>query len=410
MTRVPNPPTYHPGPAAQPVPAEEIRGRIERFRRALRDRGVAGALLTHRPDRFYLAGTTQEGFLWIPSAGEPELWILRDPTRAARESPVRVVPVGSGRDLWQRTARAVGEGAVGIAADVMPAAWLGRLGSDRWEDVAPDLLGLRRRKTPWERERMAGVGRTVARVYEYGAARLRPGVTEAVFAAELFAEAVRWGHEGRLWSRGTFEAYPWHVVAGPNTLAAGAVDTPMPGVGRSPAFPVGASDRPIHEAEPVVVDFGISVGGYQTDQTRTFCLGPAPAWLADLHRALLDVHRTAAALLRPGVQAGEVFEAALRRAEALGIEGYLGPPERRCRFVGHGVGIETVEPPLIAEGSREVLAEGDTIALEPKAVVPGLGGAGVEDTFLVTADGPVRLTPMPQELWGVERGPTTGDP
>ncbi|WP_459942422.1 MULTISPECIES: M24 family metallopeptidase [Deferrisoma] len=394
-------PQYHRAPGPQGVPPGEVRDRTERFRRGLVAAGLVGALVTHRPDRYYLAGTTQEGFLWVPAAGDPALWILRDPGRARAESPVPVEPVASGRELWDRARRAAGEGPVGIVAEVFPASWLARIGTDRWADVGPLLAGLRRRKSAWEVERMREAGRLVARVYEHAAATLRPGVTEAEWAGELLGRAMAWGHEGWLWSRGPFEAYPWHVVSGPNTLAAGAVDTPMPGVGRSAAFPVGAGDRPIEPGEPVVVDFGVSLAGYQTDQTRTFCLGRPPGWLRDLYDALLEVHRTAAALLRPGVSAGEMFEAARRRAEELGIEGYLGPPERRCRFVGHGVGLETVEAPLIAEGSSEVLREGDAVALEPKAVLPGLGGCGVEDTFLVTADGPVRLTPMPQALWVV---------
>ena len=383
------------------MPPREVGARIRRFQELLGARGAAGALVTDRTDRYYLTGTAQQGALWVPSAGEPVLWVLRDPDRAARETPLPVDPVPSGRDLWARARRAAEEGLPGIVADTFPAAWLGRLGLDGgrpWVDVSRELLEVRRRKSPWEVERMAAAATVAARVYEHAAEVLRAGMTEAELGGLLFARAMALGHEGFLASRGPFQAYSWHVVAGPGTLEAGAVDTPMPGTGRSPAFPVGAGDRPIRRGEPVVVDFGVSVWGYQTDQTRTLCVGPPPEWLREAHAAVLEVHRAVEARLVPGVTAGEVFRAGAEAAKRAGLEGYLGPVDRRCRFVGHGVGLETVEPPILAEGSGEALRAGDALAVEPKAVVPGLGGVGVEDTYLLGPDGPRRLTTMPWEL------------
>ncbi len=383
------------------VPAGEVLGRVRRFQERLAARGATGALVTDRTDRYYLTGTAQQGALWVPAAGEPVLWVLRDPGRAAAETPLEVEPVAAGRDLWDRARRAAKGGLPGLVADTFPAAWLGRLGLDGgrpWVDVSRDLLEVRRRKSPWEVERMAAAGAVAARVYEHAAEVLRPGMTEAELGGLLFARAMALGHEGLLASRGPFQAYSWHVVAGASTLEPGAVDTPMPGTGRSPAFPVGAGDRPIRRGEPVVVDFGVSVWGYQTDQTRTLCVGAPPAWLREVHAALLEVHRAVEARLVPGVTAGEVFRAGTEAAVRAGLRGYLGPPERRCRFVGHGVGLETVEPPIVAEGSAEILREGDTLAVEPKAVVAGLGGVGVEDTYVLGPDGPRRLTTMPWDL------------
>ncbi len=394
-----------PGPAQGQgggrVPAREVLERVRRFQERLAGRGAAGALVTGRTDRYYLTGTAQEGSLWVPSQGDPVLWVLRDPGRAARETPLPVEPVAAGRDLWARARRAVGQGLPGIVADVFPAAWLGRLGLDGarpWVDVSPDLLEVRRRKSPWEVERMAAAAAVAARVYEHAAEVLRPGMTEAELGGLLFARAMALGHEGFLASRGPFQAYSWHVVAGAGTLEPGAVDTPMPGTGRSPAFPVGAGDRPIRRGEPVVVDFGVSVWGYQTDQTRTLCVGPPPEWLREAHAALLEVHRAVEARLAPGTSAGEVFRTGAEAAVRAGLGGYLGPEGRRCRFVGHGVGLETVEPPILAESSPEALREGDSLAVEPKAVVAGLGGVGVEDTYVLGPEGPRRLTAMPWDL------------
>jgi Xaa-Pro aminopeptidase len=172
----------------------------------------------------------------------------------------------------------------------------------------------------------------------------------------------------------------------------------MSGEGLSPAFSWGAGRRAIQSGEPVIVDFGTSVFGYQTDQTRTFCIGSAPEWLLEAHAAVLAVHRRMVDALRPGAVSGDVF--ALGEAEAcrVGLDGYLGREGSRCRFVGHGIGTETVEPPVIAEGSKAVFERSFTIALEPKAVVGERGGVGVEDTLVLEEGGARPLSAIPLEL------------
>ena len=173
---------------------------------------------------------------------------------------------------------------------------------------------------------------------------------------------------------------------------------PMSGEGLSPAFPWGAGRRVIQRGEPVIVDFPISLLGYQTDQTRTFCIGPAPDWLLEGHARVLEVYRSLVATLREGTIAGEVFARGEEQAASLGLTGYLGRPGQRCRFVGHGVGLEMVEPPLIAQGVQEVLQLFTAVALEPKAIIGDLGGVGVEDTLLLDDTGVRPLAPIPLEL------------
>lgn len=386
------------------VPEKEIRTRIELLRSRLAARGLRGALFTARVDRFYLSGTVQEGILWVGAEGPPRLFVLRDINRARSETPVEVIPVSGWRDLWTRARELVGIGGIGLTVDVLSAAHLRHLGLDDLHavaDVSPDLLALRRRKSPWEIGRLEETGRVAADVFRHAAEILRPGMTEAEFAGLLFAHAMKLGHEGLLRTRGSFEAYSWHVLSGPNTARPGAVDTPMSGEGLSPAFPWGAGRRVIQRGEPVIVDFGVSLLGYQTDQTRTFCIGPAPDWLRDGHDRILEVYRSMVAALRHGAIAGEVFDRGMEQAESLGLSGYLGRPGQRCRFVGHGVGLEIVEPPLIALGVREAVQLDSALALEPKAILGSHGGVGVEDTLLLEASGVRPLASIPLELISV---------
>ncbi|MDW7710690.1 MAG: M24 family metallopeptidase, partial [Deferrisomatales bacterium] len=354
------------------VPEGELRRRIGGLQARLGARSLRGALFTARVDRFYFAGTVQEGLLWVPAEGDPTLFVLRDVDRARRETPWEIVAVPGGRELWSRARALVAGGAAGLSLDVLSGRDLARLGLQDLrdaEDVGPHVLALRRRKSPWEIGRLEETGRVAVEVFRYAGEVLRAGMTEAELAGQLFARAMELGHEGLLRSRGDFEAYSWHVLSGPNAARPGALDSPMSGEGLSPAFPWGAGRREIRRGDPVIVDFGVSVFGYQTDQTRTFCVGSPPGWLREAHAGLLEVHGALAAALRAGTAAGDVFAAGERGASRLGLAGYLGRPGGRCRFVGHGVGLEIVEPPLIAQGSREVLEASSAVALEPKAVV-----------------------------------------
>jgi Xaa-Pro aminopeptidase len=72
--------------------------------------------------------------------------------------------------------------------------------------------------------------------------------------------------------------------------------------------------------------------------------------------------------------------------------------QQKAKFVGHGTGIVINELPILGARSKDIMAEGMTIALEPKFVIPGTGAVGVEDTLLVTANGMENLTPAPSDI------------
>src|SRR6185369_9875851 len=89
----------------------------------------------------------------------------------------------------------------------------------------------------------------------------------------------------------------------------------------------------------------------------------------------------------------ELWERARTMADEAGLgDRFMGPPGDQARFVGHGVGLELDELPVLAPGFKAPLREGMTIAIEPKFVFPGQGAVGIENTFLVTAQGGEKLT------------------
>jgi Xaa-Pro aminopeptidase len=103
--------------------------------------------------------------------------------------------------------------------------------------------------------------------------------------------------------------------------------------------------------------------------------------------------------LKPGAICEELYRGAVKIAEESGLGDYfMGFPSEQARFIGHGVGLETDELPVLAKGVKDPLREGHAIAVEPKFLFPGKGAIGIENTWLVTSAGAEKLTRLPDEI------------
>jgi Xaa-Pro aminopeptidase len=189
------------------------------------------------------------------------------------------------------------------------------------------------------------------------------------------------------------------AVAGAGAAVPGFFDGPVAGSGLHPAYPLGASERPVGRDEPVMVDFTAVFGGYVVDMTRMAVCGALAPELVRALAVALAVQAEVASGLRPGAVPEDLWARAVAMAEQAGLGGvFMGPPGDQARFVGHGVGLELDEPPVIAPGSRVPLRAGQTVAVEPKFVFPGRGAVGIENTWVVTESGGERLTGPRDEL------------
>ena len=141
--------------------------------------------------------------------------------------------------------------------------------------------------------------------------------------------------------------------------------------------------------------------GYIADATRIFSLGKLEAGLEDAYQASCQIEEAVAAKLVAGRTGRELFELSEAEGARLGFLDYLGGTNgNKCGFVGHGVGLELDEYPVIGPLDH-VVQSSMTIAIEPKIIYPDKGVLGIEDTFLTTPGGAVCLTNMPREIWQV---------
>ena len=382
--------------------AAEHRSRLSAFREMLGGSGLDGALVLHGVDLYYLAGTRQSGALWVPARGEAVLFVRRSLSRARAESAVADVrPFPPSRELAAATGA---RGRIGTTLDVVPAAtldwWRRQLPVAEWADVSGPLRAQRSVKSPAEIDVMREGARRLSAVLGEVPSFLRPGMREIDLSAEIEHRLRRAGNEGSPRLR-TYNAelFVGLAVAGAGAAVPGFFDGPVAGSGLHPAYPLGASERPIGRDEPVMVDFTTVFGGYVVDMTRMAVCG---ALAPDLTRALGvagAIQAEVASGLRPGAVPEDLWARALAVAGQAGLgDVFMGPPGDQARFVGHGVGLELDEPPVIAPGSRVPLRAGQTVAVEPKFVFPGRGAVGIENTWVVTGSGGERLTGLGDEL------------
>jgi Xaa-Pro dipeptidase len=388
------------------TPAAELDARVRELQRRLRARAVDGALILQNADLFYYAGTVQQSHLYVPVEGEPTLFVRRVLERARAESALTaVVPLASPKELAEALLGRYGAlpQRLGLELDVLPVNRLYKLQRQLPGilpvDISPDVVGQRSIKSEYEIGLLRQSGAIADGVCERLPELLREGLTEAEFAGKVEAEARALGHEGIIRMRGfNQEMFYGQLLVGPSGGVASFLDTPLNGLGLSAAVAQGVSMRRIGRGEPVVFDFVPVRGGYITDFTRTFSLGPLPAELRRAYEVALQIQAAVVEVARPGTTCRALFDVAVAAAERAGLgENFMGYGRTRVRFVGHGVGLELDELPVIAANDAE-LEPGMVFALEPKFVFPGVGAVGIENTWCVRPGGLERLTLSSEEL------------
>ncbi len=370
--------------------------------------GIGALLIIQRTDLFYFSGTAQNGVLFLPLDGAPLLFIKKYLPRAQSETPLeKIIGIESITEVPDLIRQRHGPlpDRVGLELDVMPVNdfnYYNHLFKFRHTvDASAAILKVRMLKSDWEITQMAHTAECSRRTFEHMRRIIRPGLSEMEFAGMYEAFARIQGHGAQLKVRNYQTlGYPWHVLSGNSGGMVGLLDSPASGQGTSAAFPCGAGSKKLVKGEPVMVDMGFVCNGYHMDETRMFAIGPLPDKAAQACQAAIAIHNAVISQCRPGISAAALFEYAVAFASGLGYaEQFLGPPGHKVRFIGHGIGLELIEPPLIAKGKPDVLQPGMTLALEPKMVFEGEFAAGVESVIHITSTGARLLSKIPVQTF-----------
>ena len=160
--------------------------------------------------------------------------------------------------------------------------------------------------------------------------------------------------------------------------------------GPTSAYPHGSNlERTIQDGDFVIVDLGATYKFYRSDITRTFIASKATEKQARIYNAVKLAHEKALEAIKPQVAACEVDATARHVIECAGFGEFF------VHNLGHGVGLEVHETPILSPDSKDILTAGNVVTDEPGIYLPGLGGVRIEDTVLVTKNGAEILTVGP---------------
>ena len=381
-----------------PWPRDDAK--LDTVRGLMADQGL-DAIVARAPDNVvYLTGFWgMKGWdaVVFPREGEPTLLCLEasadDAARNAWTSDVRLVPgylpddprTPVVRTLELAVACAAEHGTVGLELS------LGTQASDRmvgepttytkaWFDAVPDavdatplLAEARMIKTDQEIERVRLANEIAAAAMDHVRGVIRPGMTEAQIAAEWL---------GFVHGEGTGWAGRVELALGFSLVWAG------PGIRTFTA----TSNRPVVEGEPTLFEIWVCADGYWADHTKNVVVGELTPAYAELEAGLGEVYDDAVAFCTPGASLAE-----LDRRIREGVE-RIGYPGQPTHPICHGVGARAHEPPYAHQAGGGEIRSRMVLAIEPGCYWEGGGGLRVEDNFLVTDDGPEKLSPFPDGI------------
>ena len=337
--------------------------RLERLRADLIAEEIDALLVTNLTNVRYLTGFsgTNGQVLVSPQAA----LFFTDPRYEARAATLVdgaevVLYPNDLTDVLPRYLEGSGVERLGVEASTMTLVQrdsFAQMGTARLIPTVDVVEGLRRRKDAAEIEDIRSAVAIADDAFRWVLDRLVPGATEREVAIDL---------EIRMRMSGA-EAVSFPPVVGSGPLSAHIHHSP--------------GTRALEKGDFVMLDFGAKVNGYCSDLTRTVVLGAAEPEQIAQYALVLEAQEAAINQVAPGVDAAYVDRRARQVISDAGYGDNFG------HGLGHGVGLDIHEAPTLKKVSRDVLAPGDVVTIEPGVYLDGKGGVRIEDCVLVTETG-----------------------
>lgn len=391
--------------ASDYTPKEELLQRINGLKEKMADAGIGFSVIMQSADLFYFSGTIQKCVMVIPLDHDPLLFMEKSLERGRVETPLAITPIKKDKEIGAMLRQeGVLKGKGGAEMDVVPVSVFerlkGNIGFEEFVDVTPLIRELRIKKTPFEIEQVKRSGQIISRVFEKAKQVVREGIREIDIDAELVAEGRRHGHQGFLRMRGlNQEMMNLYVTAGGTSGVPSNADVPISGLGLTAAIAQGSSLKSVERGVPVLVDYGAGYNGYVTDETRVYVVGEMRERFRKPYDVAREIVEDVTGFAREGIDCTEIFNRADRLVRKARLrEHFMGFGEGQVSFIGHGLGLEINELPVITPRHSRLLEEGMVFAFEPKFIFPGEGSVGIEVDFITRKQGLERVVDTPIDV------------
>lgn len=380
----------------------ELKLRRDKIRALMAQQGIDAALITCNVNLIYTYGRVVSGYLYLPLDAPARLFIKRPndiegehvhPLRKPEQLPGLLKECG-----LPLPAKLMLEG------DELPFTEYNRLAACFPEaEVVPCGTALIRRarsvKTPIEIEMFRRSGVAHAKAYEQIPSVYRPGMTDRQLSIEIERLMRLEGCLGifRVFGQ-SMEIFMGSLLAGDNAAVPSPYDFALGGKGLDPSLPGGVSGTLLQAGQCFMVDMGGNFYGYMGDMSRVFSVGKLPEQAYAAHQACIEVQEAVVAMAKPGTVCEDIYDKAVEIITKAGFADYFMGVGQKAKFIGHGIGLEINEMPVLAPRMKQELEPGMVFALEPKIVLPGIGPVGIENSWAVTAEGLEKLTLCKEEI------------
>ena len=379
----------------------ELELKWRRIQQAMRQEEADGCLLTMNMNLYYVSGQVFNGYFYLPAEGRP-YWFVKRLTIPETDRVHAIRKPEQMPDFFQDLGLAMPRKLL-LEADELSYHEYIRLQHVFRPEVTGNASALIRHirmiKTPWEIEQMRISARKHEAVYREIPACYRPGMTDIELQIEIEKRMRVYGSLGYFRAFGSnMDIFMGSLLAGENAGEPSPFDFALGGAGMHASGPLGANGTLLREGTTVMADMSGNYTAYQTDMTRVFSIGKLPDRAYRVHRVALEIQARMERMAKPGVPCAELYRDALAMAGQEGLEDCFMGTRFQAKFVGHGVGLEINELPVLTTRSKDILQPGMTFAFEPKFVLAGIGAVGIENTFLVTDSGVEKMTLLDENI------------
>lgn len=379
----------------------ELELKWRRIQQAMRQEEADGCLLTMNMNLYYVSGQVFNGYFYLPAEGRP-YWFVKRLT-VPETNQVHVIRKPEQMPELFRDLNLAMPRKLLLEEDELSYNECIRLQhvfrAEATGNASALIRHIRMIKTPWEIEQMRISARKHEAVYREIPACYRPGMRDIELQIEIEKRMRVHGSLGYFRAFGSnMDIFMGSLLAGENAGEPSPFDFALGGTGMHASGPLGANGTLLEEGTTVMADMSGNYTAYQTDMTRVFSIGKLPDRAYRVHRVALEIQARMERAAKPGVPCAELYRDALAMAGQEGLEDCFMGTRFQAKFVGHGVGLEINELPVLTTRSKDILQPGMTFAFEPKFVLAGIGAVGIENTFLVTDSGVEKMTLLDENI------------
>ncbi len=376
----------------------ELKKRRDKIRSLMSEQQIDAALITCNVNLIYTFGAVISGYLYLPLHAPARIFVKR-PNNISGEYVHQIRKPEQIAEILEQEGLPTPKKLM-LEGDEIPWSEYTRLSG-----VFPEaeivngtsiIRAARTIKTEYEIElfRRAGVAHTKA--YEQIPSVYRPGMKDIEFSIEIERIMRLNGCLGifRIFGQ-SMEIFMGSLLSGDNASAPSPYDFALGGNGLDSSIPVGVNGSPMNPGQTVMVDYGGNFNGYMSG---VFSIGKTSDEALEAHQVCLDIQNAVAEATKPGVTGEELYNIGIEIVKKTPYADRFMGVGQKASFIGHGIGLQINESPVLAPRQKQEFEPGMVFALEPKIVLPGTGPVGIENSWLVTADGVECLTKAPQEI------------